>query len=265
MKFPKNLKIGAALVTLTGLLLLSSCSNYNKILYLKDIPDSLTTGVSTKLATYQDPLIQTDDILSITILTVDPTTATIINQEQAALATTTSSQQQPVVGNLVDKDGNVSLPIIGTVKVAGLTTSQARDLISQKASVFYKEPNVQVRFANFKVTVLGEVAHPSTYILPSEKNTIFDALGLAGDVTIYGKKDNIMLVRDSLGTKISVRLNLNSTKALKSPYFYLRQNDLIIVEPTKDKLVASNATQTRLITIGVTFLSAIALILIRFK
>ncbi|BAU55402.1 polysaccharide biosynthesis/export family protein [Mucilaginibacter gotjawali] len=267
MNYKQRQRIQIFLLILASIALFSSCTDYNKILYLKDIPDSLQTR-TTQLAKYKDPVIQSDDILSIIILTIDPQTAAIINQGQAApqgaLPGASVSMQQ-INGYLVDKNGNVSLPIIGQVKIAGLTTTEARQLISNKVAEFYKDPNVQVRFANFKVTVLGEVARPSTYILPNEKNTVLDALGLAGDITIYGKKDNVLLIRDSLNSKVYVRLNLNSSKTLQSPYFYLRQNDVIYVEPTKSKLVASDATQTKLFTIGVSVLTAIALILIRFK
>jgi polysaccharide export outer membrane protein len=267
MNFKTNHEIKLLFIFLTSIILFSSCSDYNKILYLRDIPDSLQSR-STQLAKYQDPKIQSDDILSIIILTIDPTTAAIINQGQLAPQGTLpvpSSTAQPITGYLVDKNGNVSLPIIGQVKLAGLTTPEATELIRAKISQFYKDPNIQVRFANFKVTVLGEVGRPSTYILPNEKNTVLDALGLAGDITIYGKRDNVLLIRDSLDHKIYVRLNLNSSKSLQSPYFYLRQNDVIYVEPSKDKLVASDATQTKEITIGVSILTAVALILIRFK
>ena len=254
------------LAFLAVIALFSSCADYNKVLYLRDIPDSVRTKTS-QLAKYHDPVIQSDDILSIIILTIDPSTATVVNQGQIAPqgSLTGVLGSQPISGYLVDKNGTVSLPIIGTVKLAGLTTSEATDLIREKTAQFYKDPNIQVRFANFKVTVLGEVNRPSTYILPSEKNTILDALGLAGDITIYGKKDNVLLIRDSLDKKIYVRLNLNSSKALQSPYFYLKQNDVIYVEPTKDKLVASDATQTKFFTIAVSVITAAALILIRFK
>jgi len=249
-------------------LYISSCTPYQSILYLNNIPDSLKSG-STKLAEYQDPKIQPDDILAITIITIDPQTAAIINQgqyvPQGSLPGTISGASTPISGYLVDKKGEVSLPIVGTVKLAGLTTSEARELIRGKAADYYKEPNVQVRFSNFKITVLGEVAKPSTYIVPNEKNTVLDALGLAGDLTIYGKRDNILLIRDSADTKKYVRLNINSSKILRSPYFYLRQNDVIYVEPNKSKLVQSDATQTRIITISASILTALAIILIRIK
>jgi polysaccharide export outer membrane protein len=207
--------------------------------------------------------------MSITILTIDPTTNAIINQgqlvQQGSLPGVMPGLSQTMNGYLVDKNGEVSLPVVGNLKIAGLTTSEARTLIQEKTAVYYKEPTVQVRFANFKITVLGEVMRPATYILPNEKNTVLDALGLAGDLTIYGKRDNVLLIRDSLDHKIYVRLNLNSTKFIRSPYFYLRQNDVIYVQPTKSKTVLADAEATRNITIAASILTAIALILIRIK
>jgi polysaccharide export outer membrane protein len=256
------------LLTLLIGIYFSSCTPYHSILYLDNIPDSLKSG-STKLAEYMDPKIQSDDILSITIITIDPQTASIVNQgqyvPQGSLPGAVSGVSAPITGYLVDKNGEVSLPIVGTVKLAGLTTSEARDLIKNKTAEFYKDPNVQVRFSNFKVTVLGEVSKPSTYIVPNEKNTVLDALGLAGDLTIYGRRDNILIIRDSADTKKYVRLNITSTKILRSPYFYLRQNDVIYVEPNRNKLVQSDATQTTLTTLAASILTAIALIIIRVK
>jgi len=268
MNYKSERIVKISLLFLIPAILLTSCTKYEKIIYLKDVPDSLKVG-SSKLAEYSDPKIQLDDIMSITILTIDPTTNAIVNQgqlvQQGSLPGSLPGVSQVINGYLVDKNGEVSLPIVGDLKLAGLTTSEARDLIREKTAAFYKEPTVQVRFANFKVTVLGEVARPSTYILPNEKNTVLDALGLAGDLTIYGKRDNILLIRDSLDHKVYVRMNLNSTKFMKSPYFFLRQNDVIYVEPNKSKLVQADAEATRNITIAASILTAVALILIRIK
>src|SRR5690606_18429708 len=134
---------------------------------------------------------------------------------------------------------------LGKVPVKGLTTYQARERIAVKAAEFYKEPTVEVRFANFKITVLGEVSRPATYTLPNEKVSVLDALGLAGDLTIYGKRENVLLVREHDGQKELVRLNLNDSGLFQSPYFYLRQNDVLYVEPGKAKAAANNAARTQ--------------------
>jgi len=229
------------------LLLFSSCS-VKKIVYFNDLPAD-TTRILKQAAAFTEPVIQSDDILSITIQTLDPTTAAVANQAVAVQAVGASSAtnvgSQVISGFLVDKDGYVHMALIGKVEVRGLTTYQARERITTLASQYYKDPTVQVRFANFKVTVLGEVTRPATYTVPNEKVTVLDALGLAGDMTIYGKRENVLLVRDQGNEKELIRLNLNDSDMLQSPYFYLRQNDVIYVEPGKAKAAANNAARTQ--------------------
>jgi len=164
-----------------------------------------------------------------------------------------------VTGFLVDKNGDIELSLVGKIKVAGLTTYEARELVREKVSAFYQKPNVQLRFANFKVSVLGEVSAPSTYTLPNEKVTIMDALSLAGDLTIYGKRDNILIVRDNNGKKEYARLNLNSSEIFNSPFYYLKQNDVVYVEPNKRKVSASNTAQIQTISVIASVLSVIVL------
>src|SRR5690606_23784629 len=206
------------------LLLVSSCS-VKKIVYFNDLPPD-TTRILKQAAAFTEPVIQSDDILSITIQTLDPTTAAVANQAVAVQAVGASSAtnvgSQVISGFLVDKDGYVHMALIGKVEVKGLTTYEARERITTLASQYYKDPTVQVRFANFKVTVLGEVTRPATYTVPNEKVTVLDALGLAGDLTIYGKRENVLLVRDQGKEKELVRLNLNDSDVFQSPYFYLR-------------------------------------------
>ena len=229
------------------LLLISSCS-VKKIVYFNDLPAD-TTRILKQAAAFTEPVIQSDDILNITIQTLDPLTAAVANQSMAVQAVGASSAtnvgSQVISGFLVDKDGYVHMALIGKVAVKGLTTYQARERITELATQYYKDPTVQVRFANFKVTVLGEVTRPATYTVPNEKVTIFDALGLAGDLTIYGKRENVLLVRDQGKEKELVRLNLNDSDVFQSPYFYLRQNDVIYVEPGKAKAAANNAARTQ--------------------
>jgi polysaccharide export outer membrane protein len=171
--------------------------------------------------------------------------------------------QSSVSGYLVDKDGNIRLPYIGNVIVKGLTTAQIRDTIIQKISFYFKEPVVTVRFANFKVTVLGEVKNPSTFVIPNEKPTVIDALGLAGDITIFGKRDNILLMRDVEGKKEVARLNLDSSKSISSPYFFLRPNDVLYVEPSASRVASTDAYRTRYIAIGSAILSFVTILVIR--
>jgi polysaccharide export outer membrane protein len=217
---------------------------------------------------FKEPIIKPDDILSITIQTIDPTTTAAVNQVSAMPAVGASSAnptgQQVITGFLVDKNGNVGIPMLGTMKLAGLTTYQARQLVEEKASRFFKEPTVQVRFANYKITVIGEVARPATYTVPNEKVTLLDAIGLAGDLTIYGKRENVLLIRDNGGQKEFARFNLNSSDIFKSEYFYLKQNDVVYVEPGKGKVAANNAARTQTFAILGSLLSVILVAISRF-
>ena len=247
MKNIYNTKLFHWVYLLPFLLLLGSCS-VKKIVYFNDLDvDSLR--ILKDAARFNEPVIQADDILSITVQTIDPSTAAVANQAMATQAVGASSAtnvgSQVISGFTVDKDGFVHMALLGKIQVKGLTTYEARARITQIAAKYYKEPTVQVRFANYKITVLGEVARPATYTVPNEKVTVLDALGLAGDMTIYGKRENVLLVRDQDGHKELVRLNLNSSELFASPYYYLKQNDVLYVEPGKAKAMANNASRTQ--------------------
>jgi len=276
MRFVKSV-----LFILIAALLLAGCNMYKNIPYFKDVPDTLKTAQIVNMANVKTPVIRPDDILSILIQSVDPSVTSIYNRDTKSTAAITSAmpsafqpngigQQAPslasaqlnaVSGYLVDKNGNIELPLIGKTKISGLTTREAADSIKNLLSLYYKDLTVDVRYSNFQVTVLGEVLRPATYTLPNERITVLDALGLAGDLTIYGKRENVLLIRDSTADqKQLIRLNLTSKDIMMSPYFFLKQNDVIYVEPNKQKLASLDAARTRNIVIG----SSIVTLLIAF-
>ena len=247
---------------------LTSCVSNKKIAYFQDI-QTVNQAQLENATKFTEPTIQTDDILSINVFTLNPQSGAIVNQAASNTVlgggANTAVAAQQVNGFLVDRNGDVELSLIGKVKVAGLTTYDARELIREKAALVYKEPNVQLRFANFKVSVLGEVAAPSAYTLPNEKVTILDALSLAGDLTIYGRRENVLVVRDNNGKKEFARLDLNSSKIFDSPYYYLRQNDVVYVEPNKRKVSASNSAQVQTISVIASVLSVIVVAITSFR
>lgn len=253
-----------------SIILLNSCSTTKKVPYFQDITASGQSNVE-KAAVFEGLTIDPDDILSISLVTVDPATGMPVNQlagqtvnsNAVAAIATAGSTTSASSGFLVDQNGEVDLSIIGKVKVAGLTTYQARELLKSKAAVFYKDPNVQVRYANFKVTVLGEVARPSSYILPNEKVSVLDALGMAGDLTIFGKRENVLLIRDNDGKKQFARLDLNSSRIFDSPFYYLKQNDVIYVEPNKGKAASLNQARTQTFAVIGTVLSVLIVLFSR--
>ena len=245
-----RLKKGIVFCTLVCLALLdTSCSTYKRIPYFTDVSDSANIAVRT--VEFSEPVIQYDDILSITVNTLDAGGASLLSMPTTSLPSGGSGMGGGSLGlpsnatYRVDKSGAIDVPLIGKLIVSGITTAKLKELVLSKVSEYYKNPTVDVRFANFRITVLGEVMRPSTFTFSNEKVTIFDALGQAGDLSIFGKRENVLLIRDSAETKRMVRLNLNSKDLISSPYFFLKQNDILYVEPTKAKIAALDATQTR--------------------
>jgi len=254
--FKKNalLFVVSSFVALLG----SSCGSTKQKIYFEDLDSSKVSQLN--IPDFKEPLIQTDDILSISVQTIDVAASAALNQ--LPVLSGMQGGNGAVGGFLVDKAGNVEMPILGILKLAGLTSSAAKEVVRARAAQFYKEPTVQVRFANFKITILGEVSKPSSYNLPNEKVTILDAISMAGDLTVYGKRENVLLMRQNGEKREIVRLNLASSEVLSSPYFYLKQNDVLIVEATPAKFAINNAPRNQLISLGLS-LAAFGLTLFR--
>lgn len=270
MKELPRLKNALLLIVAFWVLTIISCRT-ERIAYFKDIPDTLARPKLVPLPNFTSPVVRPDDILNVTIQTLDPQANLVLNQGNLPILSGTVSsinpmntlQQQEIAGYLVNKNGYIHMPYIGDVYVAGYTTNQVRDTVTSKISLYFKDPVVNVRFANFKVTVLGEVRVPATYTVPNEKPTVIDAIGLAGDITIYGRHDNVMLIRDNEGTKEIIRLNLDSSSVINSPYFYLRPNDVLYVEPTPSRVESTNAFRIRDIAVITAGLSLLTIIVAR--
>lgn len=255
------------LLVISFVFVLSSCTSTKKVAYFQDIDANGNSPVENK-DIFKELTIHSDDILSISIVTIDAVTSMPVNQLSGQSVTTPLSSANPSAlasasGFLVDRNGEVDISVVGKIKVAGLTTYQARELIKKKASVVYRDPNVQVRYANFKVTILGEVARPSSYVLPNEKVSVLDALGMAGDLTIFGRRENVLLIREIDGKKEFVRLDLNSSQLFNSPYYYLKQNDVIYVEPNKGKAASLNQARTQSFAVIGTALSVLIVLFSR--
>lgn len=255
-----------SLVLALVLTFLMSCGSTKNVPYFQNVIDSGETRLPVA-AKFLEPTIQPDDILSISLFTIDPATSMVVNQlgsQSLGGVNNVGNSNLSANGFLVDKNGEVQLSVIGKVNLLGLTTFQARDLIQRLAAKNYNMPNVQVRFSNFKVTILGEVNRPATYTIPNEKITVLDALGLAGDLTIFGRRENVLLIREKSGEKQFARLNLNSSELFNSPYYYLKQNDVLYVEPNKGKAASLNSARTQTFTMVGTILSVLVVIMSRF-
>lgn len=237
--------------------LLTSCVDTRKIAYFNDVQDS--TLIASKAGL--EPVIQKKDILSITVSSLSNEATILFNTPNLPMTPTSpTTPGSPTGGYLVSQDGDIKFPVLGNIPAAGLTQKQLENNITQllidKKLLF--DPIVTSRFLNFRVTVLGEVARPGIVYVPSEQISILEAIGDAGDLTIYGHRDNIILIRQEGEEKLVKRLNLNSSKILQSPYYFLKSNDVIYVEPGKAKVESTSITQQRLPVI----LSGLSLIII---
>lgn len=230
------------LFTLTLLSLsLFSCAKRN-LVYLSDIDPY--EDYSVPVGQFTEPRIQPDDLLSITVTSLNPESNMLFNVGVLMPSgdRTNTVVSSPVNENyLVDKDGFINYPVIGKISLNRLTKQEAVDKMAGLVSEYVKDPIVNIRFTNFKVTVIGEVQNPSSLIIPTEKITVLEALGMAGDMTAYGKRENVMVIREKDGIRTAARLNLNDKAVLSSPYYYLQQNDVVYVEPYKTKAIQADS------------------------
>lgn len=226
------------LLLLVAYTLMSSCVTAKRI-YFDDLRnDSLNAGtppvVIDHVTPFVDPKIEPNDVLAVTIQTIAQ------NETNTPITTNSTGSFNPLNGYLVDKDGYIELSLIGKVKVGGFTTVQAREIIKQKADSFWKAPVVNIRISNFDILVLGDVNKPGTVTSASEKISIIDAIALSGDLAITAKRKNVLLVRTEGDQKKFVRFDLTNSNVFQSPYYYLKQRDLIYVEPGRVKIEAAN-------------------------
>jgi len=220
--------------------LVSSCVSNKKMLYFQDVE-----GVEnpTVLANYE-PKIQPGDLLNINVAAAEAEAALPFNIYETPVVGTYTSSLKPL-SYLVNTDGEINFPVLGTLKVAGFTSKEVTKSLNEQLASYITKPIVNIRLTNFKITVLGEVKTPGTYPVPNERISIIEAIGMAGDLTIQGKRTTVTLVREVQGERKFVSIDLTNKQLFNSPYYYLAQNDVIYVEPNKTKVnssaVGSNA------------------------
>ena len=220
------------------MLFFSSCSMQNKIAYLQDKGVDSTSADSYAL---YDARIKPKDLLTITVNTFDKEASLPFNlmfPTGAPISTNSNSSESAIQKYLVDNEGYIDFPILGKVKVSDMTKNEVESSIKEKLKPYLKEePVVNVRMVNYKISVIGEVNRPNTYTITNEKVNILEALALAGDLTIYGKRNNVKLMRESSdGKRDVVVVDLTDKNLINSPYFYLQQNDVLYVEPNRTKM-----------------------------
>lgn len=255
---------------LTIIVGLSSCVSKKQIVYFQKGTNQSDT---IDIAKTYVPKIQPGDILSIYVTSLNSAASSFFNPFTSAPtgtetgATGAGAGVQPnTSGFLVDPNGDIEIPLVGDLKVAGLTTSQMRDTIKErlKKGAFLKEPTVNVRFLNYKISIIGEVTRPSEYAITNERISLPEALSLAGDLTVFAKRDNILIVRDNNGKKEFGRVNLNSRDVFTSPYYHLHSGDLIYVEPTKGKYLQTDPV-LRILPIVLSSIAIAVTVFVRLK
>ncbi len=240
-------------------LTLGSCLNTKQVSYIVNVNDTSFQVTNT----FQESIIQKNDILSIHISSLNAEASIVFNatNTQATTTTGTNGYSTGAGGYLVNNEGYIQFPILGNIKAAGITKKELKqhitDSIVEKKLLI--DPIVTIRHLNYEVTVIGEVSKPTVINVPNEKISLLKALGLAGDITIYGKKENLLIIREIDGVRKVARVNVNNKKFLSSPYYYLQPNDIVYVEPNKQKIITANRNQQLLPSI-LSGLSIIALV-----
>lgn len=237
----------------SALLLTQSCITRKDISYFQDVSDSTS---AQKITRSFEAVIQSGDILSIHVSSLSQEASSFFN----VVGETTD--QQVANTYLVNASGDIEMPLIGIVNVSGRTTEAAKSEIKQKLEKYLVDPTVNLRIRNFKVTVLGEVQKPGVYTIPNEKITLVEALGLAGDMTIFGKRVNVLVIREDGGERRFVKLDLRSKDFFESDYYYLHSNDIVYVEPGKGKFASADAWY-KILPIVFSGLTALGLFLTR--
>jgi len=235
--------------------LLTSCNTSRNLVYFDDLGDT-TTPIKNNVVTKITP----NDLVSISVSTLDPESNVLFNTGMLLPRNAVATEEE-TEGFLVNKDGYINFPVIGKIQLAGLTLEEATEKMTILISKHVKRPVVNIRLLNFRVTVIGEVNNPSTFVVPTGTITILEALGLAGGMTTFGKPEDILLIRQSEGVRTTIRLDLNDEEILNSPYFYLQQNDVLYVEPHNRSKVAQTSAFNRYIPIIVSAISALGIYL----
>ncbi len=246
------------------LLFLGSCSVPKNVTYFQGI-DNLTAEQKEMMYQNYSSKICPDDRLSITVTAWDPTVVTPFNPPVYAYAKEGEEKVQPaeqLQTYLVDKEGNIIFPVLGKVHLAGLSKQEANETLRKEIENYVKDVNVNVQIVNYKVTMMGEIARPGAVTVSNDRLTILEAIGRVGDCTINANRTNVLVIRDNNGQKEFGRIDLTNPSVFSSPYYYLRQNDVVYVEPNdaKKRNAKYSQAQQYSITVFSSILSAVSVI-----
>ena len=229
---------------LLAVLLLSSCASKEDVVYFQNT-GTFETIVDKNSFT---PKFKVDDLVNIHISTLDIEASVPFNLFRGSSENGIRPEQ---VDYLVDQDGEIDFPVIGKLKISGLSSEEVRVLLRKELIDYLKDPIINIRLQNFSVTILGEVRRPGTYPVNGERITILEAIGLAGDLGIKAVRQNVMVIRDFDGTKVYTRIDMTKKEAMSSPVYYLTQNDVVYVEPNQSAITASSLDNRATIAISI--------------
>ena len=214
-----------------------SCVSSKKVVYLYDLADSTAGSLGKSRITFENP-IQKNDLLSIAVGGTNPDDLATLNSGSGIIpGATAGTSASKSIGYLVEADGKIQFPFLGRVQAEGLTRLQLQDSLTLMLKDYTQNPVVNVKFLNYSFSVLGEVGHPGKYDMVNERTTVLEALGSAGDITVFGKRNNILVIREENGKREFGRVNLLSKDIFNSPYFYLKTNDVVYVDAVKSKFL----------------------------
>ncbi|SDL80684.1 polysaccharide export outer membrane protein [Salinimicrobium catena] len=252
------------LLGILSLLLMGSCVSRKKMAYFQNM-EELKSAVDESKTELE---IQPNDLLTITVSAanieaVQPFNLPVTSAPRVGEPGSVSGNMQ-LQSYLVDSDGNIEFPVLGTVHVAGLTRQQLTEKLKKQIAAYVQDPIVNIKLINFQVTVLGEVNRPGTYTVPDERLSLTKALGLAGDLTIYGRRDNVMILRETGDTKEYKYVDLTQSDFLTSPYYYLQQNDVVYVEPNSAQMQGASYNRNASVYISIaSVLISLIIVIIR--
>jgi polysaccharide export outer membrane protein len=254
LKLPKLIssRIPVIIICLAVLQLLQACSTgkkINELTYFNQQGDSLLA----KVVQNTEPVILPGDRLGIVVNAANPASVAPYNLAVAAIGPSASTNG----GYLVEADSTIQLPQLGKVQVGGLKRKQLVDLLTARLVKYVNDPLVTIEFLNFKITVLGEVGHQGTFNIPDGRVTLLDAIGLAGDLPLTARREEVTVIREKNGKREFGKVNLLTKNAFSSPFYVLQQNDVVYVEPTKAKVASTDASFTKNFSIVTSVLSVL--------
>jgi polysaccharide export outer membrane protein len=280
----KNHLIGCAAAVILSSFLFPSCVNTRSLTYMQGTFDTAQLS-QVKIP---EARVRPGDLLSIIVYSDNPEATAIFNQSLITVNSNSGASSASTAGPtgtggagggsgssagaigggspttpgyLVDEDGDIQFQKLGPLHVEGMTKDSLKLLLDSRLKQYLQNPYYTIRFMNYRFTMLGEVEHPGIFSIPGEHVSLLEAIGLAGDLTLYGRRDNILIIRETEGKREYARVDLTKPQIMASPYFYLQQNDVVYIEATKRKVLANDQVTTRNVTIAATIISALAIVI----